>query len=393
MTMQPNRISAIILAAGYSCRMGAFKPLLEIGNIPVLERVIRLFRDAGIEDVVVVLGHRREEVAPLVEGLGGRGVRNDHYERGMFSSVQAGVRALSPDSEAFFVLPVDIPLVRPQTIRDLLEYPVEATDSIVYPVFSARRGHPPLISAGFGEEILAHSGEGGLKAVLRKHEGSAVHVGVADRHILCDMDTPADYTALQDGFGRYGVPTPDELKVLMETKFPLRGDRLRHSCAVARTALKLAGALNRARGSLDVGLVLSTAFLHNEADGEPNRVLAIAEELRKMGFSTMAEALVSRSDPFTDSRESVTETELVYLAERLVHENRLFSADGQFIVTSSPEEGDSTARETILTEDEHTSDMIKRVERELGGPLESALDPRTEATEDEAIQSLLAATW
>ena len=70
---------------------------------------------------------------------------NEQFDRGMFSSVQAGVRALSPDSDAFFMLPVDICLVRPQTIKKLLEAYYGGKGKIVFPTFRGRRGHPPLV--------------------------------------------------------------------------------------------------------------------------------------------------------------------------------------------------------------------------------------------------------
>ncbi len=151
-----RKISAIILAAGYSSRMGTLKPILKLGDKTILERAIRLFRDVGIEDVIVVVGHGAEQIIPIVHDCGARAVMNGQFDRGMFSSVQAGVNALSPESEAFFVLPVDIPSVSSQTIRDLLTAYWGGKSKIVVPAFQGRRGHPPLISAGYRNEILSY---------------------------------------------------------------------------------------------------------------------------------------------------------------------------------------------------------------------------------------------
>ncbi len=195
-----ERISAIILAAGYSSRMGTLKATLKLGDRTVLEHAIGLFRDLGIQDVIVVTGHGAAQIVPIVNRCGTRDVFNEHFERGMFSSVQSGVEAVNKSSHAFFVLPVDIPLVRPQTIMDLLEAYQIGDGKIVFPVFLGKRGHPPLVDACYRDEILAHSGEGGLRAFFRSHEDESIHIEVADEMILSDLDTPADYELLAARF-------------------------------------------------------------------------------------------------------------------------------------------------------------------------------------------------
>jgi molybdenum cofactor cytidylyltransferase len=91
-----QRTAAIILAAGYSSRMGTLKPILKIGKQTILKGVISLFHESGIEDVIVIVGHRGNELVPEIVNCGARPVTNEHYERGMFSSVQVGVKALRP---------------------------------------------------------------------------------------------------------------------------------------------------------------------------------------------------------------------------------------------------------------------------------------------------------
>jgi molybdenum cofactor cytidylyltransferase len=195
-TLYDEKISAIILAAGYSRRMGALKPILKLGDRTILERAIRLFRELGIEDVIVVVGHGASETIPIVHDCGARAIMNAQFERGMFSSVQAGVNALMPASEAFFVLPVDIPLVGSQTIRDLLTAYWGGKSKIVVPAFRGIRGHPPLISASYRNEIPSYSGQDGLRGFFRKHNRHSERVEVSDEMILFDLDTPADYQAL-----------------------------------------------------------------------------------------------------------------------------------------------------------------------------------------------------
>lgn len=193
---QVTRIAAIILAAGCSSRMGTLKPILKLGKQTILKRAISLFQDFGIADVIVVVGHRANELISQVENCRARAITNEQFERGMFSSVQAGVKALSPDSHAFFVLPVDIPLVHPRTIKDLLEAYRSGNSQIVFPAFLGKRGHPPLMSARYRNEILSYCGDEGLRGFFGKHNRHSERVEVADEMILFDLDTPADYKAL-----------------------------------------------------------------------------------------------------------------------------------------------------------------------------------------------------
>lgn len=112
-------ITAIVLAAGLSERIGQLKPLMPLGDQRVIERVVKLFQDAGIEDVVVVVGHHALDVRQAIAPLNVRFVKNPDYGYGMFTSVLTGIRALAPRCLAFFIHPVDIPLVRYQTVGRL----------------------------------------------------------------------------------------------------------------------------------------------------------------------------------------------------------------------------------------------------------------------------------
>ncbi len=112
--------AAIVLAGGFSTRMNSFKPLLPLGESTVTGHVIDTFLSAGVE-VFLVVGHRRDEIKASIKGRDITIVDNPAYRQGMFSSIRAGIRRLRPAHQAFFVLPVDIPLVRPATIRRLME--------------------------------------------------------------------------------------------------------------------------------------------------------------------------------------------------------------------------------------------------------------------------------
>lgn len=205
------RLVGLVVAAGLSSRMEAFKPLLPLGDRTVIERVVESLRGAGVSDIRVVTGHRAESLAPVLASLRVRPVKNAHYQDGMFSSVRAGVETLTAAVDGFFVLPADYPLVRPETIARLAKTFREAGAGLVHPTYEGRRGHPPLISGRHISAILGSDGAGGLRAVLRALDGDAVEVAVDDPGVRLDLDTPEDYRrmlALFPGSGGCPVINP-----------------------------------------------------------------------------------------------------------------------------------------------------------------------------------------
>jgi molybdenum cofactor cytidylyltransferase len=191
-----NPCAAIILAAGFSSRMEKFKPLLPVGNQTMTDRVISIFRQNEVE-VYLVTGWRQDE---LLAGINSRDITlvlNPDYPQGMFTSVQAGLMALLPGYRSFFVIPVDVPLVKPATISMLLKESEANPERIIYPGFNGKRGHPPLIPVNLIPLILNWKQDGGLKAALGSKEELALNIEVPDSNILFDVDTVEDYQRLE----------------------------------------------------------------------------------------------------------------------------------------------------------------------------------------------------
>lgn len=204
--MRARKISALILAAGFSSRLEGFKPLLQVGGQTFLARAIGLFHLAGIEDIVTVVGHRAHELLPVVQGTASRHVFNVLYHDGMFSSVQTGLRALRDAGDAFFLLPVDIPLVRPSTVRKLVDaFYRHSAPPVCYPRFQSRRGHPPLINTGLTDQILNYDVQGGLRGLLRSYDDQAIDINVGDPFIRLDVDTREDLMVLRKKYSQYGA--------------------------------------------------------------------------------------------------------------------------------------------------------------------------------------------
>lgn len=194
--MKTERIAALIPAAGCSARMGAFKPLLPVGDKTVLETVIALYRSAGIFDIFVVLGHRAKEIQPILDKLDVISIFNKRFELGMFSSVQTGVKRISGLFDAFFLHPADMPGHRSETISRLVAARRKKDALVLHPCHKGRRGHPPLISTALIPAILAFDEPGGMRTFLSLRHDGVRHVECNDPGIFADLDTPDDYRKL-----------------------------------------------------------------------------------------------------------------------------------------------------------------------------------------------------
>ena len=188
--MNNEKIGAVIAAAGLSSRMGAFKPLLPFDGTTVIERCIANLRAAGASELVVVTGHRAEELQARLHRSGVKLVHNPRYaETQMFDSLCLGLRALPDDCGIILLTPGDVPLVQPETIRALLCAP----GGFRCPVCAGRRGHPAALDAAYRDALLAYGGEGGLRGAVTALDIPVTEVPVNDGGMLLDLDTPADY--------------------------------------------------------------------------------------------------------------------------------------------------------------------------------------------------------
>lgn len=325
---RPPVLAALILAAGYSSRMGQFKPLLPLGGTTVIASAIHTFRNAGINRVVVVTGHEATQLQPLLKDMGMTSVHNPDYASGMYASVQAGIKSLPVDIDACFLLPADIALVRPATVKTIaLHYALHQTP-VVYPAFQGKCGHPPLIASSLFAEILAASGKGGLCALLQRHETDASKVEVFDEGILLDMDTPEDYARLTKRAAQHHAPTETECSAIFAALAVPDAIR-RHGHVVAAIAQSLTNRLNAHGFTIDPNLVCAASLLHDIAKGQPQHAKAGAAIVTELGFPEVGHIIRQHMD-IDFHRDSPTEAAIVFLADKLVKEDRRVSLEERF---------------------------------------------------------------
>ena len=203
-------MAAIILAAGRSERMGAFKPLLPFGPGTVIETCIENLRGGGIETIVVVLG-QGPRAAEMKEHLKNARVSlafNPDPGSEMSDSIACGIRQLPEGTRAVIINPVDHAAV-PAEVVEALVRAWKLGARLVKPTWNERGGHPVLVDLSFRFELLDLDPAGGMKAFFGVHQDQVKRVPVDSNYIARDMDTWDDYRVLhQDVFG---VPPPEQI--------------------------------------------------------------------------------------------------------------------------------------------------------------------------------------
>ncbi|MEN6439596.1 MAG: DVU_1551 family NTP transferase [Syntrophobacter sp.] len=323
-----GRIAALILAAGYSSRMGTFKPLLPVGRSTAIDMAVSRFREAGIEDIRVVTGYQADSLAPVLAKLGVREVFNPDYDRGMLSSILAGVKSLEKEVVAFFLLPVDMPAVKALSIKTLVQAYQDHPCAIIYPRFLGRRGHPPLISTAISVLALDPDAPGGFRPFLSEHEDAAMDVDVPDQGTLMDFDTPDGYRELRAYCGGEGIPTEAECRALW-LRHGVPEEVTAHCRMVAELARILAVYLNRMGLNLNPGLAVAGGLLHDLAKGQPRHAEAGARMLRELGYESVAKIVENHTD-LDCSVQPLSEAGLVHLADKYARKDKLVSLDERF---------------------------------------------------------------
>lgn len=191
------RLSAILLAAGASSRMGRPKALLDYHGETFLDRQIALYLSAGAR-VVCVLGHDAPLIASRLRRAGGALlVLNPSPDTGQLASLQCGLRALDPATDAFFFTPADSPGVRPETLGALLAAFNPDTADFIQPEYRGRHGHPVLAAGRTAAQFLSMAPERSARDLIRSCRRQ--FVPVEDPFALLDVDTPETYRALLEG--------------------------------------------------------------------------------------------------------------------------------------------------------------------------------------------------
>ena len=192
-------ITAIVLAAGESKRIGIPKALLKIGRKSFIRHIVDVLKASNLQKIVVVLGSSAEAIRQELEGTDVTVVINNDYRRGQLSSILEGIAIAETFSPAGILIhPVDHPLVGPRVIEVLLRTFSELNPPIVVPTFEGKRGHPVIFSATLFNELRKAPPEAGARAVVWAHVRDLVEIETEEGGVILNIDTREDYEHLQE---------------------------------------------------------------------------------------------------------------------------------------------------------------------------------------------------
>ena len=197
-----SEVAAILLAAGRSRRMGAFKPLLPFGDTTVIETCVKNLRAAGAKQIVVVIGHRANEIRKHLKSASLRFAINPDPDSQMSASIACGLMELEGSAKAVLISLVDHPAVSSETIKLIIDQWMSGT-RLIQPTHNGQGGHPVLIDLSYRDELLKLDREKGLRAFFEAHRKDTRRLPVESPYVARDLDTWEDYVTLhEEVFGR-----------------------------------------------------------------------------------------------------------------------------------------------------------------------------------------------
>jgi molybdenum cofactor cytidylyltransferase len=209
---QSQGVAAVLLAAGAGNRMG-YKPksLLELDGVPLIRRQILALQGAGVTELVVVLGHHANQIAPLLQDMAVKLVTNPNPEASPISSQRLGLQSLSGQTDAVLMALADQPLIDAQDVRQLIDAFQQRPEgkNLLFPRVQGQPGNPVVFTAAVRSDILACPAEIGCKQWRQQHAQQVHAFDCGNLHFVQDLDTPEDIDKLRLSSGRQlQWPTP-----------------------------------------------------------------------------------------------------------------------------------------------------------------------------------------
>ncbi len=190
-----HRVTAILLAAGMSKRMGSPKQLLPLNGKPMIRHCLDAILESEIDRPVVVLGPGSEETRRAIQDLPLNVVFNNQKDSEMAQSVRIGIHAVDDACSAVFICLSDHPMVSIETFRILMEWHSQHPDQILIPTYKEKRGHPTLFPLPVLKEIFP---DGNLRGIINRNSERVKEVPVIDEGVVLDLDTDEDYQKIRE---------------------------------------------------------------------------------------------------------------------------------------------------------------------------------------------------
>ena len=192
------RVSAILLGAGESKRMGTDKLSLPWGRKTVFEHSLETLLRSKVKEVVTAIRDSKRTIVSNIKDPKLRVVINPYYKKGMSTSIRRGLQAIDPRSRGILIALGDQPLVKTRTVNALINAFVQRRGTIIVPSFYGRQGHPVIFHRRYLKELLKLKGDVGGKSILEKYPEEVCLVHVKSRGVTKDMDTWKDYESVKN---------------------------------------------------------------------------------------------------------------------------------------------------------------------------------------------------
>lgn len=188
-------ISAIVLAAGESKRMGQTKLLLPWQGKVILQHVLNNLLNSRVDEVILVLGHEAEHILKIISVDKIKVVFNPDYKEGMSASIRQGLMAMEEKAEAFLIFLGDQPGINKEVVNRLIgEFNrIHPEKNIVLPTVGRFKGHPVLFGIKYKKQALQLKGDVGCRQILTDHPDDILTVEMDNDAIMYDIDTAEDY--------------------------------------------------------------------------------------------------------------------------------------------------------------------------------------------------------
>ena len=198
----PSTVSAIVLAAGESKRMGEKnKLLLPYRGKAVIEHVVETILQSDVAEVVIVIGHEQEHIRGVLQDYRVSFAVNHHYEEGMGTSIRAGI-AHAGNHVGYMVCLSDLPLITSEEyshlVRAFLDHRAKDSHAIIVPRFEGQRGNPVTLSSIYRPAMLSHQGVMGCRGIVKQHPDHVYFIDMDTNHVVYDIDTPEAYQGLSE---------------------------------------------------------------------------------------------------------------------------------------------------------------------------------------------------
>jgi molybdenum cofactor cytidylyltransferase len=184
-------VSGIILAAGFSRRLGRDKLLLEINHGPIIENVIRAAVKSSLDEIILV--YRRKVVKAIADSYRIKTIQNEDAKNGQSTSVVKGIRAANAATDAYLFMVGDQPFLNSETINCILDCHVKKPDQIIVPLYNDHAGTPVLFPVSFQNDLLLIRGDTGGRSVIQAFKDRVTHIGIEQSSIGYDVDTMEDF--------------------------------------------------------------------------------------------------------------------------------------------------------------------------------------------------------